>query len=86
MNRFDLIYTYIYTYKLYTYNFCVFQVRIKMPKYKSSFQDEWLVNVNYSCWVEKTNDKHKAYCTICLKVFSVSGQGIKALDVHAEEK
>ena len=64
----------------------MFQVRIKMPKYKSSFQDEWLVNVNYSCWVEKTNDKHKAYCTICLKVFSVSGQGIKALDVHAEEK
>ena len=64
----------------------MFQVRIKMTKYKSSFQDEWLVNENYSCWVKKTNDKHKAYCTICLKEFSVLGQGIKALDVYAEGK
>ena len=70
----------------YTYNFCVFQVRIKMPKYKSSFQDEWLVNENYSCWVKKTIDKHKAYCAIYLKEFSVSGEGIKALDVHTEGK
>ena len=81
MNRFDLD---IYIY--YTYNFCVFQVRIKMTKYKSSFQDEWLVNENYSCWVEKTIDKHKAYCTIYLKEFSVSGEGIKTLDVHTEGK
>ena len=60
-----------------------------MPKYKSSFQDEWLVNENYICWVKKTNDKHnkhKAYCTICLKEFPVLGQCIKALDVHAEGK
>ena len=57
-----------------------------MSKYKSSFQDDSLVNENYSCWVKKANDKHKAYCTICLKEFSVSGQGMKALDVHAEGK
>ena len=57
-----------------------------MPKHKSSFQNEWLVNVNYSCWVKKANDKHKAYCKICLKEFSVSRQGIKVLDVHAEGK
>ena len=83
MNRFDLdIYIYIYIIHV----IFVFQLRIKMPKYKFSFQDKWLVNENYSCWVKKTNDKHKAYCTICLKEFWVSGQGIKALDVHAEGK
>ena len=87
MNRFDLdIYIYIYIYIYYTYKFCVFQVRIKMTKYTSSFQDEWLANENDSCWVKKTNDKHKAYCAICLKEFSVSGQGIKVLDVYAEGK
>ena len=64
----------------------MFQVRIKMPKYKPSFQDDWLVNENYSCWVKKANDKHKAYCTICLKEFSVLEQGMKALDVHVERK
>ena len=35
---------------------------------------------------KKTNDKHNAYCTICLKEISVSGQGIKAVDVYAEGK
>ena len=35
---------------------------------------------------KKTNDKHSAYCTICLKEISVSGQGIKAVDVYAEGK
>ena len=29
-----------------------------MPKYKSSFQDEWLVNEKHKDWIQKAN-KHK---------------------------
>ena len=55
-----------------------------MPKYKFSFQDERLDNEKYKDWIRKANDKHKGYCTVCLKVFSVVGQYIKALDIHSE--
>ena len=40
-------------------------------KYKSSFQDEWLSNGLYKTWVEKVDDKHKAYYKVCMKSFSV---------------
>ena len=55
-------------------------------KYKSSFQDEWLSNEVYKKWVKKrvTDDKHKAYCKVCMKPFSVSGLGVKALVFQKE--
>ena len=56
-------------------------------KYKSSFQDEWLSNEVYKKWVKKvTDDKHKAYCKVCMKSFSVSGLGVKALEIHSKGK
>ena len=56
-----------------------------MPKYKSSKCD-WLVNEKYKDQIKKANDKHEAYCTVCLKEFSVAWQVTKALDIHAEEE
>ena len=56
-------------------------------KYKSSFQDEWLSNEVYKKWVKKvTDDKHKAYCKVCMKSFSVSGLGVKALEIYSKGK
>ena len=56
-------------------------------KYKSSFQDEWLSNEVYKKWVKKvTDDKHKAYCEVCMKSFSVSGLGVKTLEIHLKGK
>lgn len=43
-------------------------------------------NEKYKDWIKNANDKHKAYCTVCLNKFSVAGQGIKALDIHVEGK
>ena len=43
-------------------------------------------NEKYKDWIKNANDKHKAYCTVCLNKFSVAGQGIRALDIHVEEK
>ena len=58
------------------------KLKMSRNKYKSSFQDEWLSNGLYKTWVEKVDDKHKAYCKVCMKSFSVSGRGVKALDIH----
>ena len=56
-------------------------------KYKTSFPDEWLSNEVYKKWVKKvTDDKHKAYCKVCMKSFSVSGLGVKALEIHSKRK
>ena len=56
------------------------------PKYKCSFQDEWLASERFGSWIKKCSDKHKAYCKKCLKEFSVAGLGVKALDIHASGK
>ena len=56
-------------------------------KYKSKFQDAWLRNQKYNIWLEKVaDDEHSARCKVCCKVFSVAGQGVKALDTHATGK
>ena len=53
-------------------------------KYKSKFQDEWLVNSKYKDWIRKVEkDVHSAYCSYCIKEISIAGQGSKALDGHA---
>ena len=53
-------------------------------KYKHSFQDERLSNEHYKTWVKKVNDKHKACCKVSMKSFSVSGLGVKTIDIHAK--
>ena len=55
-------------------------------KCKTSYQNEWLSNELYKTWVKKVDNKHKAYCKVCMKSFSVSRLGVKALDIHAEMK
>ena len=44
-------------------------------KYKTKFQDHWLNEDNYKQWVKKCPK-------VCLKVKSVAGLGIKALEKH----
>lgn len=56
-------------------------------KYKSKFQDSWLSDDKYKKWVQKCDgDVYSARCKACCKVFSVAGQGVKALDTHAKGK
>ena len=53
-------------------------------KYKSKFQDEWLVNSKYKDWIRKVEkDVHSAYCSYYIKEISMAGQGSKALDGQA---
>ena len=52
-------------------------------KYKSKFQDEWLVNSKYKDWIRKAEkDVHLAYCSYYMKEISIAGQGSKGLDGH----
>ena len=50
-------------------------------KYKTSFQDDWLMDNNFKSWISKIeNDVFSATCKICSKTTSIVGQGIKALE------
>ena len=52
-------------------------------KYKTSFQDDWLMANNFKSWIPKIeNDAFSARCKICSKTMSVAGQGVKALESH----
>ena len=53
-------------------------------KYKSHFQDIWLENKLFKCWLQKHDNIHMARCKVCAKDISVANQGMKALTVHAE--
>lgn len=55
-------------------------------KYKGTFQYEWLSNELYKTWIKEVESKHKAYCKVSMKSFSVSGVGVKLLDIHALAK
>ena len=42
-------------------------------KYKSKFQDEWLMNGKYTDWIGKVGkDVHSAYCSYCIKEISIA--------------
>ena len=59
----------------------------KKAKYESHFQDAWLSEPEYSKWLKKDkNDNSLAFCTVCLKSFSVAAHGKKALMLHASRK
>ena len=53
-------------------------------KYKTSFEDIWLTDDQYKLWLQKDADIYSAKCKVCSKLFSVVGQGRKALDTHAK--
>ena len=51
----------------------------KKDKYKSHFQEAWFSEPEYSKWLKKyRNDNTVAFCTACLKSFSVAAHGKKA--------
>ena len=54
-------------------------------KYKTSFQDNWLANNEFSSWLEKIGrNTHCGKCRVCSKTVSLSGHGVKALVSHAK--
>ena len=54
-------------------------------KYKTSFQDDWLMDNNFKSWISKIkNDAFSAKCKICNKTISIAGQGVKALESHGK--
>ena len=65
-------------YVCFDYSIFIFFSEVKMPKYKSKFQDEWLTNEKYRTWIRRVkNNPHVAYCYCCSKEISVAGQGTK---------
>ena len=54
-------------------------------KYKTSFQDDLLANDEFSTWLQKIKGNvHCAKCWVCWKTVLVSGQGVKAMELHAK--
>ena len=55
---------------------------LKMPKYRCSFNPEWLENDHYKQWIQKTSSINQAYCRLCSKVKDISNMGESALMSH----
>ena len=54
-------------------------------KYKTSFQDDWMANNEFSSWLEKIEGNVPcAKYRVCSKMISVSGQGVKDLQSHSK--
>lgn len=59
----------------------------KKTKYKSYLQEAWLSEFEYGKWFKKDkNDITLAFCTVCLKSFSVAAHGNKPLVLHASRE
>ena len=59
----------------------------KKTKYKSYLQEAWLSESEYGKWFKKDkNDITLAFCTVCLKSFSVAAHGNKPLVLHASRE
>ena len=51
-------------------------------KSKASFGGDWQANNEFSSWLQKIEgNAHCAKCRVCSKTISVSGQGVKALEL-----
>ncbi|XP_039282430.1 uncharacterized protein LOC111043900 isoform X2 [Nilaparvata lugens] len=51
------------------------------------FVSEWTFNNDYSSWLRPVDeDKHKAYCLLCEKVFPVSHGGLNDVKAHGKGK
>ena len=49
-----------------------------MPKYKSKFQDSWLVEEEFKTWLQRDDkDETSAFCKVCWKPFSIANNGIE---------
>jgi len=47
-----------------------------MPKWKTSFDDDWLTDCRFEVWTVKCNTSDDdAYCSLCKKIFSVINGG-----------
>ena len=58
-----------------------------MPKYKSKFQDSWLVEEEFKTWLQRDDkDETSAFCKVCWKSFSIANSGIENLKQHAKGK
>lgn len=54
---------------------------------KNSFNRTWLDDDDFSLWLKPVeNDKHSAFCKLCMKKFSISGAGVYAIKLHAKGK
>lgn len=51
------------------------------------FVSEWTTRYEFSSWLVSVNeDKHKAYCLLCRKIFPVSHGGLHDVKTHAKSK
>lgn len=51
------------------------------------FVSEWTTRCEFSSWlVSVKEDKHKAYCLLCRKIFPVSHGGLHDVKTHAKSK
>ena len=58
-----------------------------MPKYKSKFQDSWLVEEEFKTWLQRDDkDETSAFCKVCWKSFSNANSGIENVKQHAKGK
>ena len=53
---------------------------------KCTFTNKWVSNPNYSSWISKDNDPHKAKCVVCYKSFDISNMGEAAVKSHMAGK
>lgn len=49
---------------------------------KCTFTNAWITNTNYSAWISKDKDPHKAKCVVCPKTFDISNMGEAAVKSH----
>ena len=52
---------------------------------KSTFKDEWLLNLKYKSWLKKTS-LNTGRCSFCNKRIDVSSMGVSALESHSNGK
>ena len=58
-----------------------------MPKYKSKFQDSWLVEGKLKTWLQRDDkDETSVFCKVCWKSFSIANSGIQNVKQHAKGK
>ena len=55
-----------------------------MPKYKSKFQDSWLLEQEFKTWLQRDKDEISAFCKVCWKSFSIVNSEIENVKQHAK--
>lgn len=59
----------------------------KKPRSRNcTFNDSWLLDVNFKPWIAKASDNNSVRCIVCERVFSIRYDGIDAVKQHAMGK